>query len=189
MNDCRDGLSGDMGTQLTGVNTVAGVEVLGSGQFIKKLSYIGDKGVILLCGLVVSIMQFVGHLIIVPALGRQLAPAFLIGPGGIENRNGSALPDLLAELLHTGKEAHGGSYGPVAHLLEHHVIPVFIPQHRLGLSPQFGARVQMLRQPCPASGMANHFCAGQPSQHLRHMIGEGKAVAQHENTHHGDPFL
>ena len=73
--------------------------------------------------------------------------------------------------------------------LEHHVIPVFIPQHRLGLSPQFGARVQMLRQPCPASGMANHFCAGQPSQHLRHMIGEGKAVAQHENTHHGDPFL
>ena len=60
MNDCRDGLSGDMGTQLTGVNTVAGVEVLGSGQFIKKLSYIGDKGVILLCGLVVNIRQLVG---------------------------------------------------------------------------------------------------------------------------------
>lgn len=112
MNDCRDGLSGDTGSQLIGVNAVAGVEVLGSGQFIKTLSCIGDKGVILLCGLVVSVMQFVGHLIIVPALGRQLAPAFLIGPGGIENRDSSALPDLLAELLHTGKEALGEVMGP-----------------------------------------------------------------------------
>ena len=76
MNDCRDGLSGDMGTQLTGVNAVAGVEVLDSGQFIKTLSYIGDKGVILLCGLVVSVMQFAGHLIIVPALGVSLPPPF-----------------------------------------------------------------------------------------------------------------
>ena len=68
-----------MGTQLTGVDAVGGIEVLRNGPFIKPPAHIGDQGVIFLCRLVVGLGQLSGHLVVVPALVRQLGSAPLIG--------------------------------------------------------------------------------------------------------------
>lgn len=89
LNDCRNGLSRNAGAQFVGVDAVRGVEVLGVGKLIKPLPHIGDKGVVFLSGTVVCLGHAAGHLVIVPALGRQFVPAFLIGPGGVENGDGS----------------------------------------------------------------------------------------------------
>ena len=50
-------------------------------------------------------------------------------------------------------------------------------------------RVQVFRKPCPAPGMADHFRPGQFRQDVRHILGRGEAVAQHQNPHGAPPCL
>ena len=77
----------------------------------------------------------------------------------------------------------------MAHLLEHHIVPPLVSERRLGPAAQPGVGVQLFRQPRPAPGVVDHLSPGQFSQHLRHIVGEGKAVAQHENPHGAAPYL
>lgn len=65
---CRDGLRRYAGAQLTGVDAVGGVEILGVGQLVKPPAYVGDQGIIFLCRFVVGLGQLLEHLVVVPAL-------------------------------------------------------------------------------------------------------------------------
>lgn len=58
----------------------------------------------------------------------------------------------------------------------------------MGLTAQPGVGVQLFRQPRPAPGVVDHLSPSQFSQHLRHIVGECKAVAQHENPHGAAPY-
>ena len=136
----------------------------------------------------VGLGQLLGHLVVVPALVRQLGSAPLIGPGSKQNGDRSVCLDLPAKLLHTGKEALGGSDGAVTHLLEHHIAPLLVLKRRLGLTAQPGVGVQLFRQPCPAPGVVDHLRPGQVSKHLRHIVGKRKAVAQHKDPHGTAPY-
>ena len=71
----------------------------------------------------------------------------------------------------------------MAHLLEHHIVPLLLLEGRLGPAAQSGVGVQLFRQPCSTPGVVEHLRPGQISQHLRHIVGECKAVAQHEDPH------
>ena len=76
----------------------------------------------------------------------------------------------------------------MAHLLEHHIVPLLLLKRRLGPAAQLGVGVQLFRQPRPAPGVVDHLRPGQVGEHLRHIIGEDKAVAQHENPHGAAPY-
>ena len=77
----------------------------------------------------------------------------------------------------------------MAHLLDHNIVPLLVLKRYLGLTAQTGVWVQLFRQPRPAPGVVDHLCSGQVSQHLWHIIGEDKAVAQHEDPHNAAPYL
>ena len=177
-----------MRAQLAGVNAIGSIEGLGIGALVKPPAHIGDQGTIFPCRPVVGLGQRSGHLVVVPALVRQLGSAPLIGPGSKQNGDRSVCLDLPAELLHAGKEALGGGDGAVAHLLEHHIVPLLFLERRLGLTAQPGTGVQLFRQPRPAPGVVDHLRPGQVSQHLGHMVGKCKAVAQHEDPHGTAPY-
>ena len=185
---CRNGLRRDVRAQLTGVDAVGGVEILGVGQLIKPPAHIGDQGVIFLCRFVVGLGQLLGHFVVVPALVRQLGSALLVGPCSKQNGDRSVCPDLPAEPRHAGKETLGSGDGAVAHLLEHHIVPLLVLERRLGPAAQLGVGVQLFRQPCPAPGVVGHLRPGQVGQHLGHIIGGDKAVAQHEDSHGTAPY-
>ena len=129
-----------------------------------------------------------GHLVIVPALGHQLGTAFLVSPGGEQNGGRPVCPDLPAELLYAGKEALGGGDVTVAHLLKHHIVPLLLLERRLGLTAQPGVGIRVFRQPRPAPGVVDHLRPGQVGQHLGYIIGEDKAVTQHEDPHGAAPY-
>ena len=184
-----DGLRRDARAQLTGVDAVGGIEVPGIGQGIKSLSHIGQQSMVFQSGSLIGCGQIMGHLVIVPALGHQLGTAFLVSPGGEQNGGRPVCPDLPAELLYAGKEALGGGDVTVAHLLKHHIVPLLLLERRLGLTAQPGVGIRVFRQPRPAPG-----CGGSPppqvrsAQHLGYIIGEDKAVTQHEDPHGAAPY-
>ena len=100
---------------------------------MEPLSHLGKQGVVLPGGLPVGLRKGPGHRLIVPALGGQLGAALLIGPGGIENAallrrhgSGSQSRSTLA------KKLPGEVQGPMAHLLEHNIVPVFPGEGGLG---------------------------------------------------------
>ena len=132
-----------MRAQLTGVDAVCGIEGLGIGQLVKLPAHVSNQGIIFLCRPVVGLGQPLGHFVVVPALVRQLGSAPLIGPGSKQNGDRSVCPDLPAEPLHAGEETLRGGDGAVAHLLEHHIVPLLVLKRRLGLTAQPGVGVQL----------------------------------------------
>ena len=68
------------------------------------------------------------------------------------------------------------------------IVPLLLLERRLGSAAQFGVGVQLFRQPRPAPGVVNHFRSGQLREHLGHIIGGDKAVAQHEDSHGAAPY-
>ena len=76
----------------------------------------------------------------------------------------------------------------MAHLLQHHIVPVLARESGLGAGPQPGDRVQLLAQPRPAPGMVDHLRAGEPGQHGGQIVGNGQTVAQHEDAHGKNSF-
>lgn len=76
----------------------------------------------------------------------------------------------------------------MAHLLQDHIVPVLPAQCCLSLRAQTGFGVQLLRKPCPASGVVHHLCAGQLCQHPGHIVCKDQAVAQHQNAHSTAPY-
>src|SRR5699024_10214640 len=55
LDHCRNGLRRDMRTQLTGMNAIGSIEVLGIGPLVKPSAHIGDQGVIFQCRFVVGL--------------------------------------------------------------------------------------------------------------------------------------
>ena len=76
----------------------------------------------------------------------------------------------------------------MAHLLQHHIVPVLARESGLGAGPQPGGRVQLLRQSRPTPGVVDHLRAGELGHHSGHIIGKGQAVAQHEDAHGKNSF-
>ena len=76
----------------------------------------------------------------------------------------------------------------MAHLLQHHIVPVFPGECGLRLGSQPCGRVQLHRQTRPAPGVVDHLRAGQCGQHVGHIVGKGQAVAQHEDAHRENSF-
>ena len=114
-----------------------------------------------------------------PPVQDQSAPAKAEAPV-VEGASKVVTPPVVEQPAPAGRA--------VAHLLKHHIVPLFVLEGCLGLIAQPGVGVQLLRQPRPAPGVVDHLRPGQVSKHLRHIIGEGKTVAQHEDPHGTAPY-
>lgn len=115
---------------------------------------------IVLCRFAVGIGKPACHYVIVPALGGKSGAALLVTPSGIEHRHRSICPNQHTQPLHAGQKPFRRGNRPVAHLLQHDIVPMLPCERRLRPRAQLGFGIKLLSQPRAAARVVDDLRAG-----------------------------